>query len=105
VMNHPGDIRNGYTPVIDCHTTHVACKFEEIESKVDRRTGVVLEEKPKSIKTSDSAIVRMIPIKPMCLETFAEYPQLGRFAVRDMNKTVAVGVVKSVNKKKTGKEK
>ena len=34
----------------------------------------------------------------MCVESFAEYPPLGRFAVRDMRQTVAVGVIKSVEK-------
>lgn len=32
----------------------------------------------------------------MCVETFKEFPPLGRFAVRDMKKTVAVGVIKDV---------
>merc|ERR1712231_8705 len=27
VMNHPGEIGNGYSPVLDCHTAHIACKF------------------------------------------------------------------------------
>merc|ERR1712121_350503 len=27
VLNHPGQIANGYTPVLDCHTAHIACKF------------------------------------------------------------------------------
>ena len=40
----------------------------------------------------------MIPSKPMCVEAFTEYPPLGRFAVRDMRQTVAVGVIKSVVK-------
>lgn len=39
VLNHPGQISNGYTPVLDCHTAHIACKFSEIKEKVDRRTG------------------------------------------------------------------
>jgi hypothetical protein len=34
----------------------------------------------------------------MCVETYNEYPPLGRFAVRDMRQTVAVGVIKSVDK-------
>lgn len=45
------------------------------------------------------AFVKMIPSKPMVVETFAEYPPLGRFAVRDMRQTVAVGVIKAVEKK------
>jgi len=39
VLNHPGQISNGYTPVLDCHTAHIACKFAEIKEKCDRRTG------------------------------------------------------------------
>jgi len=99
ILNHPGQIGKGYTPVLDCHTAHVACKFAEIKAKVDRRTGVVLEEEPKFIKTGDAAMVTLTPTKPMCVEVFSEYPPLGRFAVRDMKHTVAVGVIKSVDKK------
>jgi len=99
IMNHPGQIHNGYAPVLDCHTCHIACKFAEIMKKVDRRTGKELDEVPKFIKSGDSAIVLMIPSKPMCVETFSDYAPLGRFAVRDMRQTVAVGVIKEVTKK------
>lgn len=99
VMNHPGQIMNGYTPVLDCHTSHIACKFAEIENKMDKRTGKVTEEFPKSIKTGDAAIIKLIPSKPMVVESFNEFPPLGRFAVRDMKQTVAVGVIKETQKK------
>lgn len=99
VLNHPGQISSGYTPVLDCHTAHIACKFAEIESKIDRRSGKEIEKEPKFIKNGDAAIVRMAPQKPMCVETFTEYPPLGRFAVRDMRQTVAVGVIKGTIKK------
>jgi len=84
VMNHPGKICNGYAPVLDCHTCHIACKFAEIESKMDKRTGKVTEEFPKHVQSGDAAIVKMIPSKPMVVEAFSEFPPLGRFAVRDM---------------------
>jgi elongation factor 1-alpha len=105
VLNHPGQIGNGYTPVLDCHTSHIACRFAEIESKIDRRTGKELEKEPKFVKSGDSALVQMIPSKPMCVESFTEYPPLGRFAVRDMRQTVAVGVIKAVQKKEGGSAK
>ena len=41
----------------------------------------------------------MIPSKPMSCEVFSEYPPLGRFAVRDMKQTVAVGVIKQCTRK------
>jgi len=99
ILNHPGQIHAGYCPVVDCHTAHIACKFTEILAKVDRRSGQIIEDHPKFIKSGDSAIVKMVPTKPMCVETFSEYPPLGRFAVRDMRETVAVGVIKEVVKK------
>lgn len=99
VLAHPGEIKKGYAPVLDCHTAHIACKFENILQKLDRRSGKVLEENPPFIKSGDAAIVQVVPSKPMCVESFAEYPPLGRFAVRDMKQTVAVGVIKSVEKK------
>merc|ERR1712045_257948 len=99
VLNHPGQVSNGYSPVLDCHTAHIACKFAEIKEKVDRRTGKAVETNPKSIKSGDAAIVQLIPSKPMCVEAFSDFPPLGRFAVRDMRQTVAVGVIKKVEKK------
>jgi len=94
VMNHPGQISNGYSPVLDCHTAHVACRFSQIIEKMDRRSGKVLESNPKFVKTGDACIAIMEPTKPMCVETFTDFPPLGRFAVRDMRQTVAVGVIK-----------
>jgi len=105
VLNHPGEIHAGYTPVLDCHTAHVACKFERLEQKIDRRSGKALEEDPKCVKSGDSALVNMIPQKPMCVETFADYPPLGRFAVRDMRQTVAVGIIKKATQAEGGEGK
>jgi len=104
VLNHPNQIGAGYTPVLDCHTSHIACKFAEILQKVNKRTGQASEEAPKFIKTGDAAIVRLEPTKDMVVETFTEYSPLGRFAVRDMRQTVAVGVIKKVTKGERKKE-
>merc|ERR1719182_1110736 len=98
VLNHPGEVQKGYTPVLDCHTAHIACRFNELKQKIDRRSGKVTEEGPSKIKSGDAAIVELKPSKPMCVESFTQYAPLGRFAVRDMRQTVAVGVIKSVDK-------
>merc|ERR1712002_928155 len=99
ILNHPGEIHAGYQPVLDCHTAHVACKFDTLLQKIDRRNNKVLEESPKMVKSGDAAMVKMVPSKPMCVEPFSKYAPLGRFAVRDMRQTVAVGIIKKVEKK------
>jgi elongation factor 1-alpha len=99
VLDHPNQISSGYTPVLDCHTAHIAVKFEKLVYKINKRNGEKLEDNPKFIKSGEAAIVNMIPTKPMCVESFSEYAPLGRFAVRDMRKTVAVGVIKAVQRK------
>eukprot|EP00061_Rhincodon_typus_P017272 g45893.t1 len=101
ILNHPGQINAGYSPVLDCHTAHIACKFSELKQKIDRRSGKKLEDNPKSLKSGDAGIIVMIPGKPIC----AHYLDQGRFAVRDMRQTVAVGVIKAVDKKTAGPSK
>jgi elongation factor 1-alpha len=99
ILNHPNQICAGYTPVLDCHTAHIACKFNDLKQKIDKRSGKVTEENPKFVKNGEAAMIQLIPTKPMCVETYKEYAPLGRFAVRDMKQTVAVGIIKETTKK------
>lgn len=130
ILNHPGKVKAGYSPVLDCHTTHVTCRFAELREKLDRRTGKKLEDQPQMLISGDAATVKLVPIKPMCVESFFTYPPLGmpssrfilnrpelilmsavfnnmlfpgRFAARDLKQTVAVGVIKSVEKDQVSK--
>lgn len=100
IMSHPGEIQNGYCPVLHCGTASVATKLKNIDEKMDRRSGKSLETNPKFVKAGDACMVTLAPTKPIVVEEFASCPPLGRFAIRDMRQTVAVGVVKSVQKGK-----
>lgn len=104
VIQHPSAITVGYTPVIHTHTAQVACRFDEILQKLDQRSGQVIEEKPDFVKKGESMIAKLVPLKPMVIESYKNFPQLGRFAVRDMGMTVAVGIVQKVTKRKPGKK-
>src|SRR3990172_3318869 len=99
VLNHPSVITVGYTPVFHAHTAQVACTFEEIQKSLDPKTGATKQEKPDFIKTGDAAIVKIRPTKPMVIESFKAFPQMGRFAIRDMGQTVAAGQVIDVEKR------
>ena len=99
VIYHPTAIAAGYSPVLHAHTGQVSCRFTELIAKLDPRTGQTVEEKPAFLKTGDGAIVRFEPIHPIAVEAYSDFPELGRFAVRDMGTTIAAGVVKEITKK------
>jgi elongation factor 1-alpha len=96
VVYHPTSIAQGYTPVIHTHTAQMACKFTELIKKINPRTGEIVEEKPAFLKTGDGALIKLQPIRPVSVESYANIPQLGRFAIRDMGTTIAAGIVKEI---------
>ena len=98
VLNHPTAIPVGYTPVFHVHTVQMSMTLSELRKRMDPKTGAVAEENPKFLKTGDAAIVKITPSKPVCIEKFSEFPQMGRFAIRDMGQTVAAGVVLEIEK-------
>ena len=99
VVFHPTAIAAGYTPVMHLATSQTAATISELVAKIDPRTGQPTEEKPKTLKTGDSAIVKITPLRPIVAETFKEYPELGRFALRDSGSTVAAGIIQQVTQK------
>ena len=98
VLQHPNVITKGYTPVFHVNTSQVACKITEIQKKLDPKSGQVLQENPDFIKAGDAAIVKCEPTKPMVIESSKDYPEMARFAIRDMGMTVAAGVCLEVVK-------
>jgi len=99
VLQHPSVMTVGYTPVFHAHTAQIACTFMELQKKLNPATGEVLEENPDFLKAGDAAIVKLMPTKPLVMESVKEIPQLGRFAIRDMGMTVAAGMAIQVTAK------
>jgi len=99
IADHAVRILPGYTPIVDVHTAHVACRINRILATVDKVTGDVIERSPAMLKSGEAGIVEMVPTQPLCVEPCSVFPPLARFAVRDMKTTVAVGVIRSVKKK------
>jgi len=93
VIWHPTAVAIGYCPVVHSHTAQIACKFMELTKKMDPKTGQVTEDNPQFLKKGDTAVVKLQPIKKFPLEKYNDFPELGRIAVRDMGRTVSVGVV------------
>ena len=99
LLGHPGEINVGYSPMLEVHNALVRCEFAELQRKVDIRSGKVLEENPKVLRSGDTALVKIVPGAPLCVETHKDFPSLGRFVVTYMDQATAIGVIKSVQKK------
>lgn len=91
VLDHPSVVTAGYTPVFHAHTSQVACTFIELKQKLNPKTGEVVEENPDFLKNGDAAIVKVKPTRNLSLERVEDFPEMGRFAIRDMGQTVAAG--------------
>jgi len=96
VIHHPTAIAVGYTPVIHVHTAQMAVRFDQLLAKIDPRSGQTVEENPSYLRTGDAAVIRFVPLQPLVIEKFTDFPQLGRFALRDMGTTIGAGVVLEV---------
>jgi elongation factor 1-alpha len=94
LMDIPKAIGIGYTPVFHAHTAQVAVRFVELLENSKTK-----EANPAFLKTGDAALVRFAPTKPMAIEQMDTFPELSRFAIRDMGKTVAAGVCMKIEKK------
>ncbi|RLJ06478.1 MAG: translation elongation factor EF-1 subunit alpha [Candidatus Aenigmatarchaeota archaeon] len=96
VLQHPTVITKGYTPVFHAHTAHIACRITELVKKIDPKTGATVQENPDMLKSGDAAVIKCEPTQPMVLEKQSDFPQLAKFAIRDMGKTIAAGIVLDV---------
>ncbi len=99
VLDHPSVITEGYTPVFHAHTSQVACTLTNLKQKLDSKTGEVKEEDPDFLKTGEAAIATFKPTRNLAIETVEDFSELGRFAIRDMGKTVAAGQVIDIEEK------
>ncbi|KAJ8310479.1 hypothetical protein KUTeg_012344 [Tegillarca granosa] len=93
VLNRSQPFKKGYTPIIHCHTAMVACKVTDIRERTDRRTGYPAEHAPSVLSSGQMGVVDFEATKPLSVDTFFEYPSMGRIVIRETTGTVAVGVV------------
>ena len=86
-------INVGMTPLINIHTAEVPCRLVELIEKLDSATMQSVERSPAFLQPGDAALVKMIPVNSVAMETYAKVPQLGRFAIRSAGRTIGAGIV------------
>jgi elongation factor 1-alpha len=99
VLNHPGELKAGYTPVGFVRTGRSALKMTEIKWKVGKETGNKKAENPANLKANEMAEVVFEPQQPFVVDTFKNCEGLGRVAIMEGNGVVMLGKIVEVERK------
>ncbi|KAJ2768025.1 translation termination factor GTPase eRF3, partial [Coemansia nantahalensis] len=92
ILDTKNILTSGYRSVLHVHTSIEECGMTKLLHKLNEK-GQKSRLPPPFVKRGDSAIVRIEVAKLLCVETFKDFPQLGRFTLRDEGKTVAIGKI------------
>ncbi|KAG0420618.1 hypothetical protein HPB47_003398 [Ixodes persulcatus] len=93
ILEHKSIICPGYSAVLHIHAAIEECSVKMIICLVDRKTGEKSKTRPRFVKQDQIAIMRMECAGVVCMEPFKEFPQMGRFTLRDEGRTIAIGKV------------
>jgi len=100
VLDIPGEIKCGYSPIGHVRCGRAACRLVKLNWKMGKETGGEKAECPTSLKTNDAAEGVFVPQQPMVVDTFENCDGLSRVAFMDGNSAVMLGKVVAVNSPK-----
>ncbi|KDQ64468.1 hypothetical protein JAAARDRAFT_28098 [Jaapia argillacea MUCL 33604] len=93
ILDHKNIICAGYSAVMHCHTLAEEVTLSALLHYFDKATGRKSKKPPQFAKRGQKIVALLETAQPICVERFADYPQLGRFTLRDEGKTIAIGKV------------
>eukprot|EP00250_Pteridium_aquilinum_P028392 c3707_g1_i1 orf=185-1921(+) len=93
LLDHKAIFTAGYKAVLHVHSVVEECEILELLQQIDPKTKKTIKKKPLFVKTGAIVVVRIQVDDIICLERFEDFPQLGRFTLRDEGKTIAIGKV------------
>jgi len=96
IMEHKSIICAGYSAVCHIHTVAEEVTVKTLICLIDKKTGDKSKTRPRFVKQDQVAVMRLETAGVICLEPFKEFPQMGRFSLRDEGKTIAIGKVLKV---------
>jgi len=98
VMNHPGELKAGYTPIAFVRTSRSAVRMTKINWKIGKETGGSKAEDPANLKAGEVAEVVFEPQQPFVVDSFKNCEGLGRIAIMEGNTVVMLGKVTKIER-------
>ncbi|GJJ07600.1 hypothetical protein Clacol_001803 [Clathrus columnatus] len=93
ILDHKNIICAGYSAVMHIHTLAEEVNLAALVSYFDKKTGKRSRKPPQFAKRGQKIVGLIETTAPVCVERFVDYPQLGRFTLRDEGRTVAIGKI------------
>ncbi|KAG0358288.1 translation termination factor GTPase eRF3, partial [Gamsiella multidivaricata] len=93
ILDHKNIICAGYTAVLHIHNAIEEITLSAMLHLIDKKTGRKSKRPPQFLKKGQQGIVMIETGGPLCVETFADSPRMGRFTLRDEGKTIAIGKI------------
>jgi elongation factor 1 alpha-like protein len=75
-----------------------AAVIKKIVSQLDKSSGEVVKEKPRFLTKGMSAVIELKINRPLCMELYQNYRELGRFMLRYGSNTIAAGLITEVGR-------
>ncbi|KAL1755281.1 P-loop containing nucleoside triphosphate hydrolase protein [Schizophyllum commune] len=93
ILEHKSIICAGYSAVMHVHTLSEEVTLAALLHYFDKATGRKSKKPPQFAKKGQKIVALIETTAPVCVEKFSDYPQLGRFTLRDEGRTIAIGKI------------
>jgi len=93
ILDFESIICAGYSCVLHIHSAIEECTFHSLKAILDKKTRQVDKKDPKFCKQGDSVVVRVKMARPICVERYKDFAQMGRFMIRDQGNTIGIGII------------
>merc|ERR1712216_998521 len=93
VLDIPGEIKKGYSPIGFVRCGRSACRITNIDWKIGKETGGKKMEDPHSLKSNEMAQCVFEPQQPLVVDSFKNCEGLSRIAFLDGNTAVMLGKI------------
>ncbi|CAH1795378.1 unnamed protein product [Owenia fusiformis] len=94
ILEYKNIICAGYSAILHIHTCAEEVTIKSLLCTIDKKTGKKSPNRPRFVKQDQIAIARFeVHGGMICMETFKDFPQMGRFTLRDEGKSIAIGKV------------
>ncbi|KAK2856316.1 hypothetical protein Q5P01_005051 [Channa striata] len=91
-------VTQGFPVLLHYQTVSEPATIRKLISVLHKSSGEVLKKKPKCLSKGMNAIVEIQTQRPVSLELYKDYKELGRFMLRYVGSTIAAGVVTEIKK-------